>query len=236
MPPGLQKKLGPLKVWQWALIGAAVGAFILWKHSQSEETPAEGSGELFGGTGTGAYGAIDPETGVPYAFEGGGGGGAESGGGASSGPNLNEILSDIGQVREMFPTEREPGAETETVIEKEGREAQGEKARTARDTGKHAATSTGAAAAAGGASHHSAPHPSTRIGVGGAHALTGPKAGSKQGGGKTGTAKQAAKPKVTHSKDSGGGNKKQGKQAARKQAQQQKQQQKQQQPPKRKRR
>lgn len=185
MPPGLQKKLGPLKVWQWAAIGGAIGIFLYIRNrNASEETPA--TGELFGGTGTGAFGPIDPETGVPYAFEGGGSGGANQG----SGESLDQFLQRVGQLQELFPHEREPGTETEVVIEKEGRAAQAEKSKEARDTGKHPATSTGSAASAGGKSHHSAPHPGTRIGIGGAKAVTGKNAGKQQGGGAQGHTKQ----------------------------------------------
>lgn len=187
MPNGLQKKLGPLKVWQWAMIGAALGvAVLIYKrsHPGSEETPP--TGELFGGTGTGAYGPLDPETGIPYAF---------SGGGAAAGGATEDLFSTIEKLKELGFLEpavetietvvKEPPVEGQTGGEKTGsktsaekkkaqrektraahKKAQEEKAKEAkekRDNGKHPATSTGAGAAAGGAGHTSAPHPAQRI-------------------------------------------------------------------------
>lgn len=171
MPNGLQKKLGPLKVWQWAMIGAALGvAVLLYKrsHPGSEETPA--SGELFGGTGTGAYGPIDPETGIPYAFSGGGGGAA--GGTAEDLFGTIEKLKELGFLEAPVETietiVREPGGGEGSPIAaaKKHQTAKAKQARKKRDSGKHPATSTGAGAAAGGASHASAPHPAHRVGLG----------------------------------------------------------------------
>jgi hypothetical protein len=189
MPSGLEKKLGPLKVWQWALIGAALGAaIVIYRRGKPE---GEAAGEVFGGTGTGAFGAIDPETGIPYQFEGGAGGGE----------SLDTFLANIGKLSDagLLPIDGEgrgPGEpDSETIITEIVKQAnQGKKQREKRSgSEKTPATSTGGAAAAGGASHASAPHPATRIAsiaVGGAKALTGPNAGQQQQGG------QKAKVKV----------------------------------------
>lgn len=202
MPPGLSKKLGPLKVWQWALIGAALGAaIVVYRRGKGGEGEGEPTGELFGGTGTGAYGALDPETGIPYAFEGAGGAGGES---------LDTFLANIGKLGDagLLPTGGEGGEPGEGPIEtiitetinpaagggagKKSPPGQRSKAKAAaakRAQGnQHPATSTGAAAAAGGNSHASGPHPAQRQGLGGAVGLTGPGKGTVQsasGGGVT---------------------------------------------------
>jgi hypothetical protein len=194
---GLQKKLGPLKVWQWAMIGAALGAAILIMRNR-EGGEAEPTGEVFGGTGTGAYGPIDPESGIPYAFEGGG---SSSGTASAAGESLDSFLERVGMLREqgLLGEEGEP---TETVIERitepqnsvvaASKTQQKAKAKTAHEKreggstgsgGGKKPTSTGSAASPGGSSHTAAPHPATRIAVGGAKALTGANKGKQQGGG-----------------------------------------------------
>lgn len=182
MPPGLQKKLGPLKVWQWALVGAALGAaIVIYRKGKGGE--GEPSGEVFGGTGTGAFGAIDPETGIPYQFEGGAG--------AGGGESLDTFLANIGKLKDagLLPGGGEgssPGEpDHETIItEITSQAAKANDAKKKRSgSEKTPATSTGGAAAAGGAGHTSAPHPAARAGIQGAKALTGATAGQKQGGG-----------------------------------------------------
>lgn len=166
----LQSKLGPLKVWQWGLIGAALGVAILIYKKGHGEAPAEGSGELFGGTGTGAYGAIDPETGVPYQFEGGGGGGV-----ANPTESLDSFLERVGMLKEQgFFPESEKVVETVVNAGAENQAAKSGQAKKKRQKPKAPATSTGAGAAAGGAGHTTAPHPANRIGIAQNRPVSGP--------------------------------------------------------------
>lgn len=187
---GLQKKLGPLKVWQWAMIGAALGAAILIMKNRSGGGEGEPAGEVFGGTGTGAFGAIDPETGIPYSFEAGGSAGGTAG---NEGESLDHFLKQVGQLKDagLLGSEGEP---SETIIERitepsstvagTSTKQQAAKSKTAENkrAGDRKGTSTGSAASPKGSSHTAAPHPAVRA-IGGAKALTGPNAGSQQGGG-----------------------------------------------------
>jgi hypothetical protein len=72
---GLNRKLGPLKLWHWILIGVVLGVGVYYFRNKEENAPTEGA---YGGTGTGAFGPINPESGIPYAFEGGAGAAGET--------------------------------------------------------------------------------------------------------------------------------------------------------------
>lgn len=118
----MNKKVGKFKLWQLIAAGVAIGViFYIYSKGKGEGASPE---EMFGGTGTGAFGPIDPETGVPYAFEGGSGGGA----GSAPGGGLAETLGIINGLKEagLWPEqgEREPSApeREEVVVEKEGPE------------------------------------------------------------------------------------------------------------------
>jgi hypothetical protein len=113
----VNKKIGKFKLWQLVAIGAAVGlAFYLYKKREGGVNPEE----VVGGTGTGAFGPIDPNTGVPYAFESGLGGKA----GSAAGESLDEFLRKVGELREagffgtpekeVIETPGAPGAEPAT--------------------------------------------------------------------------------------------------------------------------
>jgi hypothetical protein len=142
----LQKKLGPLKLWQWIAIGAALGAAILIL--RKKETPQAEAGEVFGGTGTGAFGPIDPETGIPYAFEGGGAGSA-----AASGETLDQFLERIGQLKDagLLGPEVEPG--TETIIERVEKAAPGGGSKEGKGGGKGGKGGKGSQGNTGGKGH-----------------------------------------------------------------------------------
>jgi hypothetical protein len=165
----LQHKLGPLKLWQWIAIGVALGGGILIYRKTHPTTSEEPSGELFGGTGTGAYGPIDPNTGIPYSFEGAG-----AAGGGSEGNAAGEIASWISTLKELglWPEGGEAGEAPPADVIAAGKHTQKARAKQAKHKAakpRHPATSTGAGAAAGGHSHTAPPHPGTRIGIGAAH-------------------------------------------------------------------
>lgn len=114
----MNKKFGKFKLWQLIAAGVALGViFYIYSKNKGEGTSAE---ELYGGTGTGAYGPIDPNTGVPYAFEGGAGGATAPGTMSfEQGLAFIEQLKNAGLLPEPG---KEAGEHTETVIEKEGPE------------------------------------------------------------------------------------------------------------------
>jgi hypothetical protein len=88
----MNKKIGRFKVWHLLVIGAALGAAVyFYKRSHPEPNNLE---EYAGGTGTGAYGPIDPNSGIPYAFETG------LGGGGGAGETLGQFLSKVGELRD----------------------------------------------------------------------------------------------------------------------------------------
>lgn len=173
----LQHKLGPLKLWQWIAIGAALGVAVLVykKTHPNAEGEEAATGELFGGTGTGAYGAIDPNTGVPYQFEGGAGGAAGEGSAAGEIANWIQTLKELGiwpeggeagtpEAGEAGPAGEAPAAELLAHKNAQKKKAKTAKAKAGGAT-KHPATSTGAGVAAGGNSHTAAPHPAQRTAV-----------------------------------------------------------------------
>lgn len=159
----LQHKLGPLKLWQWIAIGGALGVALLILRGK-EGGAAEPTGEVFGGTGTGAFGAIDPETGIPYSFEGGSGAGSAENPSTGEGESLDQFLERIGMLKEQgllgpeFIENREVVHDAEaaqtsaaaTKQQKRGNEGKGKKG-----------TSTGSAASSG-SNHSAAPHPAIR--------------------------------------------------------------------------
>lgn len=105
----MKRKLGPLKLWQWIAIGVAlgVGVYLLRGREGTGEVPAES----FGSTGTGAFGPIDPETGIPYAFQ-------NAPGNASTTPAdpLASFLDTFGALREAGAFETpQPEVVTEYV-------------------------------------------------------------------------------------------------------------------------
>lgn len=170
----LKRKVGPLKMYQWIGLGVIAGlGLLIYNRRQGAGEP---EGEVFGGTGTGAFGAINPETGVPYAFEGGPAGSA-----AESGlSNFGEFVDLVGTIRELFAPEEtntEPadapplGGDTPGKKAKKTRQQRredaagaGHKKKGAKKP-KHPATSTGAAGHAA-VPHQAAPHPVSRIGQG----------------------------------------------------------------------
>lgn len=92
---GIHKKLGPLEMWQWVAIGAALGVmYYIYKLRQNAanqaaaQTPASAAYNA-------SPGPIDPTTGIPYSQEGGGAGGA----GTGTAPTLAQELADLGQIQ-----------------------------------------------------------------------------------------------------------------------------------------
>jgi hypothetical protein len=131
----VNKKYGKFKLWQLIAIGAAVGlAFYLYKRKEAGGINPE---ETVGGTGTGAFGPIDPNSGIPYAFEGGLGGG---GSGTSTGETFQDFLTKLGQIRELFPEPETPAPSTvtETVVDESRTKGAQKNARTARAEAKKA--------------------------------------------------------------------------------------------------
>lgn len=116
----MNKRIGKFKVWQLIAAGVAFGVILyIYSRGKGGTNPEE----LYGGTGTGAYGPIDPETGIPYAFEGGLGGGSGS---SPGGGGIGEVAGLIGQLKEagLWPEPQSAPApeREEVVVEKEGPE------------------------------------------------------------------------------------------------------------------
>jgi hypothetical protein len=64
----MKRKIGPLPVWAW-LGSLAVGvAWLLYNRAHPKQAASAGDAVL-DPTGTGGYGPIDPQTGIPYQFE-----------------------------------------------------------------------------------------------------------------------------------------------------------------------
>lgn len=185
----LQQKLGPLKLWQWIAIGAALGVGVLvYRQTHPSGEGEAGTGELFGGTGTGAFGPIDPNTGVPYSFEGGPAGGLTEGSAAAEISGWINTLKELG----LWPgSEGEGGGDGGSPAEealgaiipaaKRQQKAKSKAAANKAKNTKGPAVSTGAAAHAGGNSHTTAPHPAQRAGLAAHHTQLGPTGGG--GGG-----------------------------------------------------
>ena len=67
MPEGLQKKLGPLPVWAWAVV--VVGAYLVYRYIHSHQGQAAAAGASTGSVSTGQASsglAYDPSTGAIY--------------------------------------------------------------------------------------------------------------------------------------------------------------------------
>jgi hypothetical protein len=209
----LKRKVGPLKMYQWIGLGVIAGlGLLLYNRNKPGEGP---EGEVFGGTGTGAFGPINPETGVPYAFEGGAAGSA-----AESGlSNFGEFVDLVGTIRELFAPEETntepadaPAADPLAAApKKKGTKTRQQRREDKAGAGhekkggkkpKHPATSTGAAGHSA-QSHQAAPHPVARVGqavaVATRHAKVGP--GHAVGNGRPKTVRH---PAVTHSAGIGG--------------------------------
>lgn len=166
----MNKKIGKFKLWHLILIGSALGlGLYLYNRNKPEGPNPE---EVIGGTGTGAFGPIDPNTGIPYAFE--------SGEGTSGGLNLGEFLENVGLLREFFepsPTE----TITETTSEGPGSTTGQGKGKNKSGQHKHTQKPNSTGAAAHAPHHHHAPkHPAQRIGVGPGKAIAGPGAHKKK--------------------------------------------------------
>lgn len=196
----VNRKMGPLKLWQWVLIGVVLGGGV-YLYKRSHPSGVSNPEEVVGGTGTGAYGPIDPNTGIPYAFEPGGGGssgggtgGGSAGGGGGSEPGVpGSGGGGSGENKETTTTEtKEPGPFAEGLLAKLEKIAE-ERLKTARKNALKArneakrarqkaakehrarvkaehqhdkrARSTGGAAHQA-QTHHSPPHPITRVGAG----------------------------------------------------------------------
>jgi hypothetical protein len=109
----LQKKLGPLALWQWIAIGAAVGgAIVLWRRAH----PGAASDAAATATPSDAeFNPIDPTTGLPIS------GGISSGaatdtGAAGAGGSLTDLLSNFGALESLLSGLQEisPGPAVET--------------------------------------------------------------------------------------------------------------------------
>lgn len=176
----LKRKVGPLKMYQWIGLGVIAGLGLLIYNSRKGEAP---EGEVFGGTGTGAFGPINPETGVPYAFEGTAAGGGQE----SAVQNFGEIVDLFGTLKEIFEPEETntepadaPAADPLPTSSKKVKKTRQQRREDKHGAGhgkkhqkhpKHPATSTG------GAGHQAQPHqtsshPITRIGQGVAVAVS----------------------------------------------------------------
>jgi hypothetical protein len=86
----MNKKIGKFKLWHLIAIGAAIG-LGLYLYNKESEPETQGESLLFGGTGTGAFGPIDPDTGIPYAFQDGFG---------ETGETLDMFLARVQQLRD----------------------------------------------------------------------------------------------------------------------------------------
>lgn len=176
---GLQRKVGPLKMYQWVGLGVILGLGVLvWRRTHPSSAGTEG--EVFGGTGTGAFGPINPETGVPYAFEGGAAGTGTAAGTISEQlGGLGELLGtlrELGLWPEAVPEGMTPAEAAEDEAGAGAKKPHADKARKskAQKAGAKRATSTGAGAHQGhNSSHTSAPHPKHRIGVSQNHPVSG---------------------------------------------------------------
>lgn len=171
----MNKKLGKFKVWQLVAAGVALGLIVYIYNRNKSESQGPNPEEIVGGTGTGAFGPIDPNSGIPYAFESQGASGE-----GNEGLNLATFLENVGLLREAFGGEGFGPSGTETVVETtteggNGSEA-GNKASRHNKTGQHKHThkpkSTGDAAHAKH-THHSPKHPHQRVGVGQARPVGG---------------------------------------------------------------
>jgi hypothetical protein len=97
----VNRKVGKFKLWQLILVGVAIGGAVYLYRRKTVANPEEASG----GTGTGAFGPIDPNSGIPYAFESGAGT-------VSPGETLNSFLEKVAQLRDsgfFGSPEKEPG-------------------------------------------------------------------------------------------------------------------------------
>lgn len=165
----MNKKIGKFKVWQLVALGAAIGlAVYLLKRKESGGINPE---EVVGGTGTGAFGPIDPNTGIPYAFESGLGG-SGSGGGEGSGAGEAGAPGEPGLIESITETinEAAPGGEgaaspTTKAAKKTAKHKAKEqkKHHKAEHKSTHKPKSTGAAAHAPHKHHAPAP-PVSRLG------------------------------------------------------------------------
>jgi hypothetical protein len=87
--------MGPLELWQWAAIGAALGImYYIYKLRQNAAGTAQTPPAA---AGTTSAGPIDPTTGIPYAQEGGG-----VSGGTGTQPTLQSELGDLQTIQSLL--------------------------------------------------------------------------------------------------------------------------------------
>lgn len=104
----MNKKIGPLKVWQLAALGAAVGLYMLYRFYTNRNSTAPAS---TGATDT--SGLIDPTTGLPFAQEGIASGSAASDTSGAMAPSgldaLAQSLMDLQGINEELQAFGFPG-------------------------------------------------------------------------------------------------------------------------------
>lgn len=109
----LDRKLGPLPLWQWIAIGAAIGAAALWYRRTHPGAASDAAGAAT--PSDAQYNPIDPTTGLP--ISGGFSTGAATDTGASgSGGSLGDLLSNFGTLEQLLVGLQEinPGPAVET--------------------------------------------------------------------------------------------------------------------------
>jgi hypothetical protein len=100
----MKKKVGPLELWQWLAIGAALGVvYYVYKARQNAAANTGGTTATPTAGSATDLGPIDPTTGEPYSLEGGGGGGTSSTAAQNSGPtSLAQELSDLQSIQGLM--------------------------------------------------------------------------------------------------------------------------------------
>lgn len=106
MPDALKKKLGPLPLWQWVLIGAVVGVgAILWRRGHPAAAQDAAAAAI---PSDAQYNPIDPTTGLPVS------GGVSTGPtsadpglivtdpGAAAPPSFTDLLTGFGQLEDLL--------------------------------------------------------------------------------------------------------------------------------------
>lgn len=109
----LDRKLGPLPLWQWIAIGAAIGAAALWYRRTHPGTASDAVATAT--PGDAQYNPIDPTTGLP--ISGGISAGAATGtGAAGAGGSLTDLLTNFQALEGLLSGLQEisPGPAVET--------------------------------------------------------------------------------------------------------------------------
>lgn len=124
----MKRKLGPLQLWQWILIGAVVGAGTYFYRRQHPAAAAAQDAAAAALPSDAAYNPIDPTTGLPFA------GGMSTGpaldatgdvtttaglGDGTGGGSLSDLLTNFGTLEDLLTgltglTGIAPGPETQT--------------------------------------------------------------------------------------------------------------------------